>query len=120
MDGDCVTGHVNIPDKEELFSCDYGDYEIRYSRWQDDADRYGYFDDHIADATTDEWRIGGTSAGQTWTSIDTRASEPRKYRWIATYQNWPYDVTVKGIDENAMKNGMDAVQAKPPDEIGLP
>ncbi len=120
MGDNCAEQNVSISAKKEVYECDFGDFVIRYSRWSDHADRYGYFDNHIENATTDDWTIDGTPAGQTWTSIDTRESEPRKYRWIATYENWPYDVTVKGIDKGAMNAGVEAVQAKPPEQIGLP
>ena len=52
--------------------------------------------------------------------LDDRTSEERRFRWIAAYESAPYDVTVKGLDEGALQEGIQSVVAKKPDEIGLP
>ena len=99
MDDSCQSKEPSISGKEELYECVYDNYTIRYSRWEDDFDQYAYFDEHIDNAETDDWVIDGTTAGRTWAGLDDRTSEERRYRGIATYENWPYDVTVKGVDE---------------------
>ncbi len=109
-----------MEEKEELFECDYGTYVIRYSRWDTDFDTFAFLDEEITGATTDEWTIGDESAGRTWTGLDDRESEQLKFRAIAAYSDWPYDVTVKGVDEAALQEGANRIEAKKPSEIGLP
>ena len=120
MDGSCKNVEPSVQGKQELFECDYDRYTIRYSRWDSDFDKFAYFDSHIENAQTDDWFIGDTQVGRTWTDVDPRPSETNRFRGIAAYADWPYDVTVKGVDEAALKEGSDRVRAKLPDQIGLP
>ncbi len=94
-------------------------YEIRYSRWDESENRYDYFDNHLNDPDSSDWTLEGEPAGRQWLDVDTREDEPNKYRWVAAYENWPYDVTVKGVDEAARDAGMAKVTATPPDQIGV-
>ena len=120
MDEACVEQQPSISDRVELFSCDYGDYEIRYSHWKEDSSPVDYFTDHATDdAETGDWNIEDVTAGETWTDVDTRPDQSRTFRWIAAYDNWPYDVTVKGVDESARNVGIGRVRARTPDQIGL-
>jgi len=116
---DCQHVHASVAEKKELWSCTYDTYEIRYSRWDENADRYAFFDSHLHDPDTSEWSLEGSPAGRQWLDVDTNQGEPNRYRWVATYENWPYDVTVKAVDEAARDEGMAQVSATPPDQIGI-
>ncbi len=120
LEDSCEAKEPSTPGKAEIFECVYDGYTIRYSRWQDDYDTSAYFDSHIKNATKREWSENGVSFGTLWTGLDDRTSEERRHRTIAAYADWPYDVTVKGVDQAALQEGVDRVQAKQPDEIGLP
>ena len=120
MEDGCESVEPALDDKAEIFECTYDSYTIRYSRWNDDYDKYAYLDEHIDDSETDDWFIDGVQAGRTWIGYDDRESEERRYRWIGAYEDAPYDVTVKGVDEEGLEEGMRRVRAKQPDEIGLP
>jgi hypothetical protein len=112
-----------VDGKEELFECVYDGYTIRYSRWDDNFDKFAYFDEHIHGAETGDWSEGGVTYGRTWTGLDDRTSEERRFRAIAAYADWPYDVTIKGVDEAALQEGANRVSSnapKAPDQIGLP
>ncbi len=120
MDDSCEQQNASAPGKAEVWECVYDTYTIRYSRWDDGFNKFDYFDSHIKNAETGEWTLGGVDAGRTWTGLDDRTSEERRYRAIAAYADWPYDVTVKGVEQAAMEEGVKAVQEKTPDQIGLP
>jgi hypothetical protein len=120
MDEACQGAQASVSEKEELYECVYDGYTIRYSRWADDADWFGYLDSHIKDPETGDWTVGGETVGRTWKNIETREGEDRRHRLIAAYTDFPYDVTVKGVDEDALQEGLERVQAKAPDQIGLP
>ena len=121
MDENCSPGNGDyVTGKVELFECVYDGYTIRYSRWEKGFDRYGYFNETQQGAKSVKWYVDGQFAGRTWTGLDSRASEPNKFRWVATYRYWPYDVTVKGLDEQGRQAGIERVQARRPEQIGLP
>ena len=121
LDDSCDEGSPSVNGKVEVFECSFGEYVIRYSRWVDGFNRYAYFNKNIHNAATALWTVQGVAAGRTWTGLDDRAGEePRRFRWIGAYENAPYDVTVKGVDQAAMEEGIQQVQAKLPEEIGLP
>ncbi len=119
MDDTCVSVEPSLREKAELFECVYDTYTIRYSRWDDGYDRYGYLDANIKGAETDDWILDGVVVGRVWLGLDERTSEDRRYRWIGAYQDAPYDVTVKGVDEAGLEAGYLQVRARMPDQIGL-
>jgi tetratricopeptide (TPR) repeat protein len=103
----------------EVFDCVYDDYTILYTRWERGADRYAAIDARSAGAAPGVWTIDGTFAGRTWTGVP-QPGRARPFVWRATYRYWPYEVLVKGVDEDARATGMDQVEARTPREIGLP
>ena len=89
-------------------------YEIRYSRWDDERQPVRLLrqpPQRPRRRLTGPW--SGEPAGRQWLDVDTREDEPNKYRWVAAYENWPYDVTVKGVDEAARDEGMAQVDRDP-------
>ena len=125
LENDCVDGNADggtmMTTKLELFECDRGSYTVRYTEWVDGFDHVGYIDAHSHDASRSRWRIQGEVSGFTWTGgIDDKATETRRFRWQASYRDYPYDVLVKGVDQAAMEEGIATVQAKPRSKIGLP
>ena len=120
MNEDCEEKDPSAPGKVELFECVFDTFTVRYSRWDQDVDRFAFFDRNISGAQTDVWTVDGVPAGRQWIGLDDRESEERRFRWIAAYESAPYDVTVKGIDEGALQEGIQSVIAKKPEEIGLP
>ncbi len=120
MDDTCKSVQPNLSEKAELFECTYGNYSIRYSRWDDDYDRYAYLDGNIKGAETDQWTLDGVVVGRIWMGLDERKSEARRHRWIGAYEDAPFDVTVKGVDQAGLEEGLLRVRARQPDQIGLP
>ena len=120
MNENCEEKEPSAEGKVELFECVFDTFTVRYSRWDEDVDRFAFFDEHIHNAESDTWSIDGVPAGRQWIGLDDRTSEERRFRWIAAYENAPYDVTVKGVDEGALEEGIQSVVAKKPEEIGLP
>ena len=55
MDGNCAEASASVHGKMEVFECNYGDYAIRYSRWDERYDTFDYFDSHLTDATPADW-----------------------------------------------------------------
>ena len=119
MDDTCQSVEPSVSEKAELFECTYDSYTIRYSRWDEDYDRHAYLDANIKNAEPGEWSLDGATVGRTWMGFDDRQSEERRYRWIGAYEDAPFDVTVKGVDEAGLEKGLRHVQARRPDEIGL-
>ncbi|MBD8869849.1 serine/threonine-protein kinase [Nocardioides donggukensis] len=106
-----------IAGKAEVFTCRYGDYLMRYTRWEPEADRFGHYDRANPGATREEWLLDGELAGLQWTSFEAGDREP--FQWSAAYFDAEYSVSVEGISAQARRTGMDRVRATPLDRIGL-
>ena len=122
MDETCEERPSQLKNKLEVFECTYPSYTLKYSRWKESYDRFDYFDrknaEHL-EPDQGDWRLDGKVVGEVWTSIDTRPDQERTFRWQATYDDWPYEVLVQGVDEAGREEGMAAVRARLPQEIGL-
>lgn len=116
----CEEKDATAPGKEELYECAHDGFVIRYSRWDADKDRFAFFDANLDGAQSRPWVLNGAEVGREWIGLDNRKDETRRFRWVASYTDAPYDVTVKGVDDTSMSEGIQLVQAKSPDEIGLP
>jgi tetratricopeptide (TPR) repeat protein len=120
LDDVCEPATWQIPEGvAEVFDCVYDDYTILYSRWESGADRYAAIDSDKGVVERGTWTIDGADAGWTWTGVNPNQTRERRYWWRATYRDWPYEVLVKGVDEEARAGGVDRLEARPPEEIGL-
>ncbi len=124
IDDACTEGNADggtmMSGKPELFECNQGDYTVRYSRWEEDFDRIGYLDSHSHGAQRSKWKVGGEVSGLRWVGGVDEKADRLKFRWQASYGDYPYDVLVKAVDESAMEEGIATIEAKPQSEIGLP
>lgn len=112
----CTATPSTVAGKVEVYECGYGDFLIRYTRWAQGFDRYGYLDSaNGVDAA--EWYAQGEFAGRQWTSFE--GSDPQPYQWSATYRYYPYSVSVEGTSEAARQRGVAAVAVTAPSRIGL-
>jgi tetratricopeptide (TPR) repeat protein len=116
----CEQKDPTAPGKEELYECSGDGFVIRYSRWDADKDRFAFFDSNLDNAESRAWNLNGAEVGREWIGLDDRENETRRFRWVASYTDAPYDVTVKGVDDTSMSAGIQTVQAKQPEQIGLP
>jgi hypothetical protein len=120
MDDACgAIGTQGVIGKAEVYECWYGDYMIRYSRWDKGADRYAYLDSANPGGTHPRWYFDGLFYGRAWVSYEDSPDERMKYQWSATYRWRPYSVSVEGVDDAARAVGVGRVAATRPGRIGM-
>ena len=112
----CAATTSTVAGKVEVFECAYGDFIVRYTRWAQGFDRYGYLDSANG-VEAAEWYAQGEFAGRQWTSYES--GDPQPYQWSATYRYFPYSVSVEGTSEAARQRGVAAVVVTAPSRIGL-
>ena len=115
----CEKKQPMVEGKIEIFECVFPDYTIRYSRWQQGFDRFGYFNRTNPNAVHPQWIIEGDSVGRAWVGLDDRPEVTRKFRWLASYRSAPYEVLVQGVDVEGRDAGWQSIEAKHPRDIGL-
>ncbi len=103
--------------KLEVFVCTYDTFRIRYSRWDPQADRIGYYRDANSEPKELPWRIEEKVVGRSWTSTEPAPDYP--FQWSATYREHPFSVSVEGEDIRARARGINGMEAAPPAQIGL-
>ena len=107
-----------VAGKAEVYVCNYDGFLIRYTRWSQGYDRYGYLN-----ATNQvrgvRWEVGNELAGRQWTSYEDSPSEDEPYQWSAAYQDHPYSLSVEAISPAARQRGLAKVEVAPPSHIGL-
>lgn len=119
---DCAPPPQHQADKAEVFECTSDQFEVRYSRWTDGADRAGYLDEANPGAVKEPWVLGGETSGTTWTSYESTDLDPtenQRYQWSATYTDAPFSVSVEGVNEAARQAGIAHIRAKPASQVGL-
>jgi hypothetical protein len=120
LDDACgIPGEIVVTGKVEVFNCDYGEYLIRYTRWREDTDRVGYYDEANPGARRARWSISGVRAGLQWTSFEASPRETKPFQWSATYQSFPYSVSVEAVSDADRRAGVARVRAVEPSELGL-
>ncbi len=108
----------SVAGKVEVYECGYGDFLIRYTRWAQGYDRYGYLD--AANGVDGaQWSVGGEFAGRQWTSYESGPGENQPYQWSASFRYYPYSVSVEGTSMAARKRGRAMVAVTAPSSIGL-
>jgi hypothetical protein len=110
--------HVDEPAvaaKTEVYICRTDDYYVRYSRWEKDYDRYGFFTSAI-DPEPKTWLVQREDVGWQWT-YEEPDDQFRPYHWSATYEDLPFSVDVEAVTANALKQGIAVVRAAAPDDI---
>ena len=114
----CQSKTPTVAGKVEVYECGYGDFLVRYTRWAEGFDRYGYLD--AANGVDGaEWYAQGEFAGRQWTSYEGGAGEKQPYQWSASYRYYPYSVSVEGTSGAARQRGLAVVAVTPPSRIGL-
>ena len=123
--GRCKKQSSITPGKTLVYDCLVGNnYTIRYSRWHTGsrARRFRYLDRANPSAKKAAWVLAGENSGETWTSYETVAmdrGEPMRYQWSATYDMWPFEVSVEGTTRTARARGMKRVKARAASLVGL-
>lgn len=114
----CQSSTPTVAGKVEVYECGFGDFLVRYTRWAEGFDRYGYLD--AANGVDGaEWYAQGEFAGRQWTSYEGGAGEKQPYQWSASFRYYPYSVSVEGTSEAARQRGLAVVAVTPPSRIGL-
>jgi hypothetical protein len=114
----CQWTTPTVAGKAEVYVCNYGGFLIRYTRWDQGYDRYGYLirSNRVRGV---RWNVDSEVAGSQWTSYETRPSEDQRYQWSATYREYPYSVSVDGVSAAARQRGLALVDVAAPSHIGL-
>lgn len=107
-----------VTGKAEVYECHYDGFLIRYSRWIEGYDRYGYFDRENG-VPAAEWYIGDEFAGRQWTSVEVNAREKQPYQWSATYRYQPFSISVEGVTAEKRAEGLAMVRATLPSRVRL-
>lgn len=114
----CDPTASRVAGKAEVYVCRYGDFLIRYSRWDQGYDRYAYLD-AANQVDSARWSASGEVAGRQWKNYEDDAAEQEPYQWSASYRSYPYSVSVEGVSPDARRRGMDMVDVAAPSQIGL-
>lgn len=116
--GSCRWASTPVAGKVEVYVCHHDGFLIRYTRWSQGYDRYGYLN-----ATNRvrgvRWEVDNELAGRQWTSFEDSPSEDKPYQWSAAYQHHPYSVSVEAISPAARQRGLAKVEVAAPSHIGL-
>ena len=114
----CRWTSTAVAGKAEVYVCDYEGFLIRYTRWNQEYDRYGYLNS-TNQIRGVRWKVGNELAGRQWTSHEDSPSEDEPYQWSATYRDHPYSVSVEAISPAARQRGLALVECAEPSRIGL-
>lgn len=104
-------------DEVRAFNCDSGTSVVRYSRWEEDGDRYGYLDGTYPQAKRSDWFIEGKPAGQTWSAHAEDIDPDLPDVWAATYRQAPFTVIVKAADDASRDAARKQVEAAEPSVV---
>ncbi|WP_205472863.1 hypothetical protein [Nocardioides sp. SYSU D00038] len=108
-------GDILVVGKTEVWECKTPELLVRYTRWEDGFDRFGYYDEANRGFASTEWLVDGVLAGRTWESTDRTV--PRQEQWSATYRDWPFSVSVEATGDAVRDAGVAAVEALAPGEL---
>lgn len=112
------TPGAGVAGKAEIYVCSYDEFLIRYTRWDQGYDRYGYLNS-TNQVRGVRWEVGNELAGRQWTSYEDSPSEDEPYQWSATYRDHPYSLSVEAISPAARQRGLAQVKVAAPSHIGL-
>ena len=110
---------IVTPGKIEAFDCPHDAFLARYSRWEPGADRFAHYRESNPGAVEARWTVGDRPAGTQWTSTSPDADPARRFQWSATYEDFPYSVSVEARTPADRSAGIAFVRARRPDRLGL-
>ncbi len=117
VDTSCVADDPNPTNAEdEVFECVEDGTVIRYARWTSQAAAKSYLEANYDGPKP--WYVVGAAAGSWFESDAATAKDERfPFVWAAVYEDHPYVVIIKAVDEQSRDAAVTKVDAAPPDSV---